>query len=159
VKKPWNIANLPIYSLATYNEQGEVNMNICTYVSAVSMQPKRMMIAVYKGTKSLMNLDINKFAVLQLLHENQYGLVRVLGHKSGKSYNKANYLAKKNILTSWQNVAVLKEANAWMYLNLITTQDAGDHIMHLFDVSAHKTNSDQNYLDINFLREKKLIRI
>ena len=44
--RPWNLLNLPVYSLATY--QGEkVNMNICTYVSAVSMKPKQYMVAVY----------------------------------------------------------------------------------------------------------------
>lgn len=40
MKRPWNLANVPVYSLATYAGQ-KVNMNICTYVSAVNMKPKR----------------------------------------------------------------------------------------------------------------------
>ncbi len=39
MKRPWNRTNLNIYSLATYNKK-EINMNICTYVSVVNMNPK-----------------------------------------------------------------------------------------------------------------------
>ena len=45
MKRPWNIISPPVYSLVTYDEEGKVNMNICTYVSAVSMKPKMYSIA------------------------------------------------------------------------------------------------------------------
>ena len=41
MKKPWNRINIPVYSVSSkYGEKQ--NMHICTYVSAVSMQPKRI---------------------------------------------------------------------------------------------------------------------
>lgn len=50
-------------------------MHICTYVSAVSMQPKRIMVALYHGTQTLENVEITGEFVLQLLEEKQYNLV------------------------------------------------------------------------------------
>ena len=40
MKRPWNIIDSPIYSLQSVDEEGKINMNICTYVTAVSMKPK-----------------------------------------------------------------------------------------------------------------------
>ena len=47
MRRPWNIINLPIYSLQTVDSNGKLNMNICTYVSVVSMKPKIYSIAIY----------------------------------------------------------------------------------------------------------------
>ena len=52
MKRPWNIISPPVYSLVTYDEEGKVNMNICTYVSAVSMKPKIYSIAIDYTTKT-----------------------------------------------------------------------------------------------------------
>ena len=32
MKRPWNIISPPVYSLVTYDDEGKVNMNICTYI-------------------------------------------------------------------------------------------------------------------------------
>ncbi len=76
MKRPWNIPNLPVYSVATYDKNGEVNMNIATYVTAVSMQPKKIAVALYLGTKSFDNMLLDEEIVLQLLHRSQYNLVK-----------------------------------------------------------------------------------
>ena len=55
MKRPWNIISPPVYSLVTYDEHGKVNMNICTYVSAVSMKPKMYSIAIDYTTKTYKN--------------------------------------------------------------------------------------------------------
>ncbi len=52
MKKPWNRVDLPVYSVSSRHGVEE-NMHICTYVSAVSMDPKRFMVALYKGTKTI----------------------------------------------------------------------------------------------------------
>ena len=59
--------DVPVYSLVTYDGE-KVNMNICTYVTAVSMKPKQYVVAVYHNTRSLQNLLESKSVVLQLLH-------------------------------------------------------------------------------------------
>ena len=56
MKRPWNIIDLPIYSLQTTDKKGNINMNICTYVSAISIKPKMYSIAIDYNTKTFENL-------------------------------------------------------------------------------------------------------
>lgn len=158
MKKPWNLPDLPVYSLATQGEKG-FNMNICTYVSAVSMQPKRFMVAVYHGTRSLENMYASEEAVLQLLDASQVGLVRTLGKKSALHFDKQTWLHKKKILSEWHSFTVLRDAAAWMLLRKLWHQDAGDHVLFLFDVVKYKVNSAGNILTLDTLREHKIISI
>lgn len=158
MKKPWNLPDLPVYSLATAGEAG-FNMNICTYVSAASMQPKRFIVAVYHGTRTLENMYASEQAVLQLLDASQVNLVRTLGKKSAMRYDKQAWLRKKNVLTEWRRFTVLRAAAAWMLLQKLWHQDAGDHVLFLFDVLQYKVNSPDNILTLNVLRQRKIISI
>ncbi len=157
MKKAWNIPNLPVYSLATYNHHGVVNMNICTYVSAISMKPKLYAVAVYYDTKTLENIEQNEFVVLQLLHQSQFSLVNKLGKSSGKTYNKYNYLFKKNALINWEELDVLKDCSALVLLKKIEAIQTGDHKLFIFEAQKSKVFND-DYLLLNTLREKKIIR-
>jgi flavin reductase (DIM6/NTAB) family NADH-FMN oxidoreductase RutF len=157
MKKPWNLINVPIYSLATYQNE-EVNMNICNYVSAISMEPKKYMVAIYDNTKTLENMLFSDTAVLQLLHANQFNLIKKLGNQSGKKINKQAYLQKKGLLENWENHSVLKQVSARLLLQKISTQQNGDHTLFVFDVLKYKVY-DYDYLTLDILREKKLVRI
>ena len=53
MKRPWNIINPAVYSLITYDEHDTLNMNICSYVSAVSLKPKLYLIAIDYSTKTI----------------------------------------------------------------------------------------------------------
>ena len=157
MKRPWNLPNIPVYSLATY-DGSTVNMNICTYVSAVSMKPKRYIVAVYHQTKSLENILKSKSAVLQVLGKQHISLVNVLGKKSGLRYDKQNYLTKKKCLETWNDKTVLINCAGLMELEKLWHKDAGDHTMFLFDVNRFQTNHEE-VLMLDDLREKKLVRI
>lgn len=157
MKKPWNLINVPIYSLATYQE-GEVNMNICDYVSAVSMQPKKYMIAIYEHSKTLENMLQSEWAVLQLLQANQYNLIKKLGNESGKKINKHAYLSRQNLLEEWEGFEVLKNPSARILLRKEFAHLTGDHTLFVYEVTKHKVY-DNNYLTLDILREKKLVRI
>lgn len=133
MRKPWNLPELPVYSLATYHE-GVVNMNICTYVTAVSLDPKIMMVAVYENTKTLENILSSDTAILQILHKEQAPLTRILGKKTGITYNKFQYLNKKNMLTEWKNFHVLKDACAYIELEKLSLLKTGDHTSYFFTV-------------------------
>lgn len=156
-KKPWNIINAPVYSLAT-EYQGSINMNICTYVTAISMTPKLYVVGVYDGTKTLQNILHSERAVLQLLSKPQINIVRNLGNKSGLKFNKDAWLRKKNLLISWNGFEVLKDAAAYLLIQKISYQQAGDHLMCLFEVTDYCSNS-LDALTLDDLREKKMIRI
>lgn len=158
MKKPWNRINIPVYSVCSrYGEKQ--NMHICTYVSAVSMQPKRFMVALFKGSLTLEIVEKNQHFVLQLLEETQYRLVDLLGRKSGRDLDKIAVLKKRKVTTEWKKFIVLQDALAWMELTVISSIDAGDHVMMLCDLVAAKNVREGNPLTLDTLREKKLIRI
>lgn len=157
MKRPWNRVDLPIYSVSSYNGQ-EANMHICTYVSAVSMEPKRMMVAIYKGTKTLALVEQNPHFVLQLLSSSQYNLIKLLGQSSGNKIDKISRLKKRNLLSSWKQIHVLKDALAYMELAVIEKIDAGDHIMHLCEMISFSNNLDGEPLTLDMLRKRGIIR-
>lgn len=133
-------------------------MNICTYVTAVSMKPKRYMVAVYHNTQSLDNIIKSKIAVLQLLGKQHLSLVNTLGKKSGRYYDKETYLSKKKLLRGWKDKNVLTNCAGLMEVEKIWSKNAGDHTMFLFDVKDYQSNHE-SVLMLNDLREKKVVRI
>jgi flavin reductase (DIM6/NTAB) family NADH-FMN oxidoreductase RutF len=157
MRKPWNLPDLPVHSLMTPGADNALNMNICTYVTAVSMQPKRYAIAVYEGTRTLANLALSDVAVLQYLHPDQIKLVRHLGQKSGMSFDKNAWLRKSDRLTTWRGYEVLAGASAWVELRTLDRWPAGDHELFLFDVIASKTLRP-DVLTTTHLRDGGLIR-
>lgn len=156
MQKPWNIPNQPVYSLATYKE-GTVNMNICTYVTPISMQPKLYAVGVYYNTRTFENISRSELAVLQLLHPDQDGLVRKIGQTSGLHYNKAAYLHKKQLLTDWQGYQVLDGLSALILLKKVWQKAAGDHELVVFEAIKYKSYH-KDYLSLDQLRAKKIIR-
>lgn len=149
---------MPVYSVSSRHGEKQ-NMHICTYVSAVSMQPKRFMVALFKGSLTLEIVEQNQHFVLQLLEEKQYRLVDLLGRKSGRDIDKIALLKKRKITTDWKKFIVLQNALAWMELTVISSIDAGDHMMMLCDLVSAKNVREGNPLTLDTLREKKLIRI
>jgi len=169
MKRPWNLINVPVYSVSSRNN-GITNMNICTYVSAVSMEPKRYMVAVYHNTQTIENIQNKNEFVLQLLAESQYGLVRNFGQKSGKIFDKQGFLNRKNqnriaekenpyAIVFWNNFEVLSNAVSLILLKPIQIIPSGDHDMYLCDVVTFENLNDSPTLTLDVLRQKKLIRI
>ena len=156
MRRPWNIINCPIYSLATYTEDG-VNMNICTYVSAVSMQPKLYAVAIDDKTQTFENLSNSDIVILQIMHQSQIKLVNVLGKKSGKSYNKEAYLEKRGWLNQWRDHTVLKDAAAYLMLEKLNDQVTGDHVLFTFALKHYRTQFDQDILMFQDLIDAKII--
>jgi flavin reductase (DIM6/NTAB) family NADH-FMN oxidoreductase RutF len=134
-------------------------MHICTYVSAVSMQPKRMMVALYHGTKTLENALANPHMVLQLLAAEQYNLVNQLGKQSGHAIDKIARLQKRQLLHTWRGFYILREALAVMELRAVHQAHGGDHRLFICDVLSHKNLKNGDPLTTQILHEKKIIRI
>lgn len=119
-----------------------VNMNIMTYVIPVSMHPKHYIIALYCGTESLENWQVSHRGILQILSPEHASLVRVLGKKSGKSYDKMAYLTKKGLLTEDNHISWI----AW-YIELEEIEklpDSGwDHELYLCRVVSSRSYSEE----------------
>lgn len=117
-----------------------------------------MMVAIYKGTKTLELTTKNSTMILQLLSEKQYNLINLLGQHSGFTTNKVERLKKRNFIKSWKNFSVLKEALSFIELKTLNRIDAGDHILHICDVVSFCNNLPGEPLTLDLLRKKKLIR-
>jgi flavin reductase (DIM6/NTAB) family NADH-FMN oxidoreductase RutF len=162
MKKPWNRPNLPVYSICSHAGE-EHNMHIITYATAVSMQPKQFVVAVYNGTKTLQLVQANPHFVLQILAANQYNLVRLLGQQSGNKINKIQRLQKRNLVQQWNNFFVLKDALAYMEMRATPLlvdkkQQQPDHQLFLCDVIAHKNVNEGAPLTLDILRQQQIIR-
>ncbi len=158
-KRPWNRVDLPVYSISSTDGKGQFNMHIITYVTAISMQPKRFVCGVYKGTKTLANITAHPNFVLQLLAGSQYRLMALLGRKSGHTIDKIALLQKRGELDNWHGFPVLKNSLALMEMKVPDTYDGGDHQLCLCDVVAYKNTNPGKPLTLDILRAHKLIRI
>lgn len=174
MRKFWNLPAVPVYSLVTRDSDGCFNMNCCTYVTPVSMDPKHYMVAIYQGTKTWDNLIKNpeQTVVLQWLGMEQASLVRILGRQSGFSTNKIQQLERRGLLSEWKGQPVLREAAAWAELQSLgplnlphhgsipgpkTPTTLGDHQCWLFGLLSTRVQHDQG-LDNESLRRLGLIR-
>ncbi len=155
--RPWNQPNLPVYSLSTLDpDTGTPNMNICTYVSAITMDTKRFMIGVYKGTKTYENLQKTDQAILQILSKDNINLVRKFGKTSGKDSDKLKNL--KDRISTHQNLTYLKDCTAFMYLKTTDIFKVGDHDIWVMEVIKSKSlNDPKDILYTYDLKEAKII--
>jgi flavin reductase (DIM6/NTAB) family NADH-FMN oxidoreductase RutF len=158
MQRPWNIPEAPVYSLSTVDVEGKLNMNICTYVTAISMKPKMYAIAVYKNTKTLENILNGSSVALQLLSSHQYKLVNYLGKKSGINFDKESYLSNKKIIEMWDSHSILKNIAAVVSLSKIESTLHGDHHLMIFNTEKYKSFS-ADYLTTKILNDHKIIRI
>jgi flavin reductase (DIM6/NTAB) family NADH-FMN oxidoreductase RutF len=161
MRKIWNRPNLAVWSLVTSDALGQANMNICTYVTAVSMEPKQMMVAVYLGTKTLENLKSSpaKPVLLQLLSEELAPIVRVCGQLSGSKIDKIKRLKKRYQFGDESGLPFFKDAAGYLLLQPQTvTEVAGDHTLYTFSVVKQVNISDKPLLMTDTLRSQKIIR-
>ena len=156
-KKPWNRTDHPVYAVSSRNCNEQI-MHIISYATAISMQPKRYVVGIFEGTKTLELINANPEFVLQILSKEQYPLVRLLGQQSGHSINKIARLQKRNLLTEWKGFPVLKDALSFLHLKVIDQFNGGDHTGFLCEVIAYKNMNEGVPLTLNVLREKQIIR-
>ena len=158
MKRPWNRINSNIYSLITHNINDEINMNICTYVSVVNMNPRLYAISIHYDTLTYKNLiSLKDNLVLQCLGKKNINIIRTLGKKSGLFFDKISYLKKKQLITDWNNFTVLKDVA--FLVELKETKkifEMSDHALFLFSVKSYK-NLKNEILTFNDLIDKKII--
>jgi flavin reductase (DIM6/NTAB) family NADH-FMN oxidoreductase RutF len=133
-------------------------MHICTYVSAVSMQPKQYIVALYHGTKTLELVEKTGEFLLQLLSSDQYNLVRLLGQESGHKKDKIASLQRRGLLAKHNGKTCLKDALALVECKVIDTMEGGDHKLFLCGVKGYRNLNPGSPLTTGLLKEKKIIR-
>jgi len=153
--KPWNRVDGPIYSLSTL-ARGKRNLNICSYVTPVSMKPKRYIVGVYKGTKTLENLESNPVGILNFMTVEMAHLVNLLGKKSGHKIDKTKRLGDQVELTE-DGFAVLSKSLATVRLKFTERIDGGDHWVWLADAVSFENRNKIKPLTLDYLKRKKII--
>ena len=158
-KRPWNIPSLPVYSLATIDQNGIANFNMCSYVTAISLKPKLFAIAVYEGTKTLENLlNLNQNPNLILLSESNINLFNLLGKTTGSKKNKQAILTRKHEdLHDFNGIPVIHSANSVMNLEVQSHSKQGDHHLFIMKLVSYKHLSNASPLYTKHLIDKGLI--
>ncbi|CAM9185278.1 unnamed protein product [Pylaiella littoralis] len=129
--------SVPVFSLATANEDGSTNMNIVTYASPAGIEPERLwMVSLYKSTLSHENFVREGSGVLQILRLKHAPLVPILGQSGGRETNKASRCAGESfpwdqpscgMLSVPQSVSIIPDCASYITLHMVSKQSAGDH--------------------------------
>ena len=158
MKRPWNRINPNVYSLMTSCEEAGYNMNICTYVSVVNIKPKIYLISIDKSTLTYKNLTNTPVSiVLQSLSIKNIKLVKLLGKKSGFTYNKQKFLENRKLTSVWKGNNVLNDCCFLIELHkLKEIHEMNDHCIFTFEVKSFENISD-DFLLFQSLIENKII--
>jgi len=159
MRKLWNRAPFAMWSLSTIDKDGKGNMNICGYVTSVSMQPKIMLLAVYHHTKTLQNLKHEPRALLQLLTKDHVDIIHTCGRQSGNTVDKIAKVAKSHDIAYHQGLPYLKDCAGFMELAITDLREVGgDHLLATAEVVLSKNLVDEPILTSDYLKEKGIIR-
>ena len=153
--KPWNRVDGPVYSLST-THAGRGNLNICSYVTPISMKPKRFIIGVYKDTKTLENLEANPVGLLNYLSKDHANLVKLLGKKTGHKFDKVKALGDR-LEHDGEGLYKIVGALAVIRLTFLDRLNCGDHWAWLADVESHENICDGTFLTLDELKRRKII--
>jgi flavin reductase (DIM6/NTAB) family NADH-FMN oxidoreductase RutF len=97
------LLDVPVYSLATLNEDGSTNMNIVTYATPVATPPKRVWsLGLFQGTTTDENVRRTGQCILQLLTKDHTDLVAILGGTNGRDVDKQ--AACERLGFQWQSL-------------------------------------------------------
>lgn len=159
MRKLWNRPSLPVWSLVTKDHERGANLNICTYVTSISMEPKLMLIAVYKGTRTLENLRVHSTALLQLLAEGHAPVVRLAGQQSGAKVDKWSRLMRRFKVADLAGLPYLADALGVMQLEIIDEHEVGgDHVLFTARVVKAKNLHEGNILTTDYLKQNGYTR-
>lgn len=158
-RRPWNSVSEQVYSISSKNSEGIINMNIATYITPITMDPKRYLVAVYRNTQTHKNIfNTHEPFLLQALDYSQAYLVKTFGKKSGLKINKESYLKKKNILCQYYN-SLMYLTESYFVLSLLpeTYINLGDHDLIVARVEKIVIKNDVSGLTTHDLQKLGII--
>lgn len=159
MRKLWNRNPLAVWSLSSVDEAGKGNMNICGYVTNISMEPKIMLISMYHHTKTLENVKQSKRALLQLLTTKHVDIVHTCGKQSGNAIDKIARVEKKHAVSEYKGLPYMEDAAGFMELHFTEFLEVGgDHLLGIAVVESAKNFSDNPILTTDYLKKKGILR-
>lgn len=159
MRRIWNRPAYPVWSLSTIDAEGQGNMNICTYVTPISLQPKLMLVSLYHHTRTLANVQATERALLQLLTREQLSAVRTCGRQSGNDVDKLARLTGNHSIGFHHELPYFKVCAGFMELTFIDFFEVGaDHLLGIARVETAKNLTDGEILTTDYLKEQGIIR-
>jgi flavin reductase (DIM6/NTAB) family NADH-FMN oxidoreductase RutF len=118
------------------------------------MDPKLILVAVYKGTQTAANVALGGTVLLQLLSQELAPVVLICGRKTGKTFDKIQSLKKRYVLENQNGLAYFAQAAGLIELKVEQLLDVeGDHILLIGRVVSAKNVHDTEILTTEFLKE------
>ena len=132
------------------------NANIATWVMQTALGGTHLAVALYKIDYTIELVQESGLLNVNLLAQEQTGLIRKLGRQSGRAVDKFLRLPHAH---DERGCPYLTEAVGYAQCRVLRHVDAGDHIVFICEVLRQEVlHPDKTVLTNNYLREKKLVR-
>ena len=147
--------NYDVHSVTTAHD-GQLNANIATWVMQAAMGGKMLCVALYKIDYTIELVRASKLLNINLLAQEQTGLIAKLGRKSGRDSDKFKNL---KFALDKRGIPYLTEAIGYIQCKVLHSTDSGDHELFVCEVLKQVViNPGKVVMTNNFLREECLVR-
>ncbi|OIN58932.1 flavin reductase family protein [Arsenicibacter rosenii] len=152
--------NYDVHAITTVTGAGtpdaRYNANIATWVMQTAMGGTHLTVALYKIDYTITLVQQSGILNVNLLADDQTGLIGRLGRKSGRDQDKFSRLP---YALDTRGCPFLTDAIGYAQCQVIGQIDSGDHVLFVCEVIGQVVlNPDKTVLTNNFLREKGLVR-
>ncbi len=156
MKKVLKLKNYDVHSITTATADGRRNANIATWVMQTAMGGKMLCVALYKIDYTIELVKVSNVLNVNLLAQDQTGLIAKLGRKSGRTSDKFRNLA---YALDDRNCPYLTHAVGYVQCRVVGSTDAGDHELFVCEVIKQVTlHPEKSVMTNDFLREKGFVR-
>jgi flavin reductase (DIM6/NTAB) family NADH-FMN oxidoreductase RutF len=155
VKRLHKYKNYDVHAITTVAGNRR-NANIATWVMQTALGGSHFVVALYKVDYTIELVRQSGLLNINLLAQDQTGLIRKLGQQSGRDKDKFSRLPHA---LDERGCPYLTEAVGYAQCRVLHTTDGGDHELFVCEVLKQVVlNPDKVVLTNNYLKEKKLVR-
>ncbi|CCG98574.1 flavin reductase domain protein FMN-binding protein [Fibrella aestuarina BUZ 2] len=155
MKRLHKFKNYDVHSITTTSGERR-NANIATWVMQTALGGSRLAVALYKVDYTIELVRESGLLNVNLLAQDQTGLIRKLGQQSGRDKDK--FVRLPHALDE-RGCPYLTEAVGYAQCRVLDSIDAGDHELFVCEVLKQVVlNPDKPVLTNDYLKAKKLVR-
>lgn len=159
MKRLLKFKNYDVHSITTVaaTTSGERrNANIATWVMQAALGGSRLVVALYKVDYTIELVRESGLLNVNLLAQEQTGLIRKLGQQSGREKDK---FVRLPYALDERGCPYLTEAVGYVQCRVLDSVDAGDHELFVCEVLKQVVlHAGKTVLTNDYLKEKKLVR-
>lgn len=143
-----------VHAISTVYD-GKMNANIATWVMQSAMKGKAMSVALAKEDYTIELVEKSGIFNINFLSQEQIRLVRLLGKKSGRTYDKFKRLA---YALDRRQCPYLLDTVGYIACEVVDSVDSFDHQIFVGKVIEQKIlHSEKPCLTYHYLKEKGIV--